>query len=237
METARQQFPGGQWRQDTPLTATYSTATHLDGIPLSATFQFVSEQGLQGVILRFPLRRLPEMVEVFEREYGRAPIRGNREWRWEGPGVRISLGEYPSLITGGRMAVAWLHTGALETAIARGDALARSSGGSRAASAGAPRVGESKPQATYEERLLRKIYLELRYPRTTHGVYLVSLSFRLTPAGRATALELEVDPPNPEVAESVRAAVSRAQPFPPPPAVQSGLADRVALALTVTIMP
>lgn len=235
LEAAREKFPGGQLRRDTRSTATYATATHIDGIPLSASFQFVSEQGLQGVILRFPVHRLLEMVAVFERQYGLAPIRGNQQWRWEGDGVRISLGEYPSLTTVGRKGIAWLRTGALEAAIAPGGAAGRASGGHAAAPGGASGGGGSASQVGYEDRLLRRIYWQLRYPETTQGVYLVSLAFQLTPTGHAMALELEVDPPNPEVAESVRAAVSRAQPFPLPPAAEQD--PRVTLALTVTIMP
>ena len=174
------------------------------------------------------------MVRLFERQYGLAPVRGNQQWRWEGTGVRISLGEYPSLRTGGRRGVAWFRTGALEAAIARGGGTSPSP--EEPATADATRTLEWKfSQVGYEDRLVRKIYWALRYPATTHGVYLVSLAFRLTPAGRPAALEVAVDPPNPEVAESVRAAVSRAQPFPLPP---SGANDqRVTLALTVTIMP
>lgn len=225
VEVAREQFPGGQVRPETPLISTYSTAAHLEGIPLSAAFQFVADQGLQGVILRFPVHRLAEMVGLFERQYGLAPIRGHAEWRWEGTDVRISLGEYPNLRTGGRRGIAWFRTGALDAAIARGDDAPQSPAGPRAA---------LEDHTAYEERLVRKIYWALRYPATTHGVYQVSLAFRLTLAGRPVALELAVDPPNPEVAESVRAAVSRAQPFPLPP---SGEDQRVTLALTVTVMP
>jgi hypothetical protein len=180
------------------------------------------------------VHRLADMVALFERQYGLAPIRGNQQWRWEGVGVRISLGEYPSLRTSGHRGVAWLHTGALEAAIARGGGTSPSP--EEPATADATRTLEWKfSQVGYEDRLVRKIYWALRYPTTTHGVYLVSLTFRLTPAGRPAALEVAVDPPNPEVAESVRAAVSRAQPFPLPP---SGANDqRFSLALTVTIMP
>lgn len=162
------------------------------------------------------MHRLAEMVRLFERQYGLAPIRGNQRWRWEGTGV------------------AWLRTGALEAAIARGGQASPSP--EEPATAEATRAAEWKfSQVGYEDRLVRKIYWALRYPATTHGVYVVSLTFRLTPAGRPAALEVAVDPPNPEVAESVRAAVSRAQPFPLPP---SGAEDqRVTLALTVTIMP
>ncbi len=235
LEAAREQFPGGQLHQEAPFAATYTAATHIDGVPLSATFQFVPEQGLQGVILRFPVHRLPDMVALFERLYGLAPIRGNQQWRWEGTGVKISLGEYPSLTTGGRRGIAWLHTGTLEAAIARGDDASRSGAGQGGPRDAATHAGETKSPVGYEQRLAKKIYWALRYPATTHGVYLVSVTFRLTPTGHPTALELGVDPPNPEVAESVRAAFWRAQPFPLPP---SGAQDqRVTLALTVTIMP
>ena len=216
------------------MTLAYTAAAHLDGIPLSASFQFVSEEGLQGVILRFPVHRLAEIVARFERQYGLAPIRGNQQWRWEGTGVRISLGEYPSLKTGGPRGVAWFRTGALEAAIARGGGASPSA--EEPGTAEATQVLEWKfSQVGYEERLVRKIYSALRYPATTNGVYVVSLTFRLTPAGQPTALEVAVDPPNPEVAESVRAAVRRAQPFPLPPS--GGRDERVTLALTVTIMP
>lgn len=233
VEVASQQLPGGQLRQETPLITTYSTATHVEGIPLSASFQFVAQQGLQGVILRFPVHRLPEMVAVFERQYGLAPIRGNEQWRWEGTSVRIALGEYPNLRIGGRRGIAWFRTGVLEAAIAGGDETAWSPE-QGAPSVAAPRPAQPQSQAGYEERLVRKIYWTLRYPATTHGVYQVMLTFRLTPAGRPAAIELTVDPPNPEVAESVRTALSRAQPFPLPP---SGDDQRVTLGLTVTIMP
>jgi hypothetical protein len=234
VEAARQQFPGGRLRQETASTLGYSTATQLDGIPLSASFQFVSEGGLQGVILRFPVHRLAEMVGLFERQYGLAPMRGNQQWRWEGTGVKISLGEYPSLRTGGPRGVAWLRTGALEAAIGRGGDASPSP--EEPGTPDAIRTSEWKfSHVGYEDRLVRRIYRALRYPATTHGVYLVSLAFRLTPAGRPAALEVAVDPPNPDVAESVRTAVSRAQPFPLPPS--GAESQRVTLALTVTIMP
>ena len=233
VEAAREQFPGGHLRQETRLTATYSTAAHLDGIPLSASFQFVAEQGLHGVILRFPVHRLADIVALFERQYGPAPSRGDQQWRWEWTGVRIALGEYPSLRTDGRRGVAWFRTGTLEAAIARDADVSGSMAGHDAAPDNAPRADDWKWQAGYEERLVRKIYWALRYPATTQGVYLVSLVFRLTLAGRPTDLELAVDPPNPEVDKSVRAAVGRAQPFPLPPGGQD---QRVTLALTVTIM-
>jgi len=234
VEAAKQQFPGGRLSQETASTLAYTVATHLDGIPLSASFQFVSEEGLQGVVLRFPVHRLADMVALFERQYGLAPIRGNQQWRWEGSDVSISLGEYPSLRSSGHRGVAWLHTGALEAAIARGGQASPSP--EEPGTAEATRVLEWKfSRVGYEDRLVRKIYWALKYPTTSNGVYRVSLTFRLTPAGRPAAVEVTVDPPNPEVADSVRAAVNRAQPFPLPPA---GTGDqRLTLALTVTIMP
>jgi len=234
VEAAKQQFPGGRLSQETASTLAYTVATHFDGIPLSASFQFVSEEGLQGVVLRFPVHRLADMVALFERQYGLAPIRGNQQWRWEGSDVSISLGEYPSLRSRGYRGVAWLHTGALEAAIARGGPASPSP--EEPGTAEATRVLEWKfSRVGYEDRLVRKIYWALKYPTTSNGVYRVSLTFRLTPAGRPAAVEVTVDPPNPEVAESVRAAVNRAQPFPLPP---SGAQDqRFTLALTVTIMP
>jgi hypothetical protein len=231
---AKKQFPGGRLSPETASTLAYTVAAHLDGIPLSASFQFVAEEGLQGVILRFPVHRLADMVALFERQYGLAPIRGNQQWRWEGAGVRISLGEYPSLRTGGHRGVAWLHTGALETAIARsGDALPSPED---PGTAEATRVLEWKfSRVGYQDRLVRKIYWALKYPTTTNGVYRVSLTFRLTPAGLPAAVEVAVDPPNQEVTDSVRAAVNRAQPFPLPPL---GTQDqRFSLGLTVTIVP
>lgn len=237
VDAVRQELPGGQFRRETPFTSIYAAGTTLHGIPVSAAFQFASEQGLQGVMVRFPVHRLAEIVAVFEREYGRAPIRGNREWRWEGSSVRISLGEYPSLRSGGRRGVAWLRTRALEAAIARGDEARRSLSEETASEHGSrARPQMSRPE--YEERLLRKIYWALRYPATSPGVYLVSVAFQLTQAGRAAALELAVDPPNPDVTDSVKAAISRAQPFPPPPPGIRGDRDpRITLELTVTIFP
>ena len=234
LAAARQQFPGGRLSPETASILAYTVATRLDGIPVSASFQFVSEEGLQGVILRFPVQRLADVVALFERQYGLAPIRGNQQWRWEGTGVRISLGEYPSLRTGGHRGVAWLHTGALEAATARGgDALPSPEG---SGTAEATRVLEWKfSRVGYEDRLVRKVYWALKYPTTTNGVYRVSLTFRLTPAGLPAAVEVAVDPPNPEVAESVRAAVNRAQPFPLPP--PDAADQRFRLGLTVTIMP
>jgi TonB family protein len=85
----------------------------------------------------------------------------------------------------------------------------------------------------YEDGLLRKIYRELRYPATTRGVYLVMVSFHLTAGGRPVSLHLTVDPSSPEVAQSVRSAVNRAQPFPLPPA--GGHDERITLTLTVSI--
>jgi hypothetical protein len=234
VSAARQQFPGGRLNQETASILAYTVATHMDGIPLSASFQFVSEEGLQGVVLRFPLHRLAAVVALFERQYGLAPIRGNQQWRWEGSSVTISIGEYPSLRTDSGRGVAWLHTGPLEAATARGrDALPSSE---EPRTAEATRALEWKfSQVDYQDRLVRKVYWALTYPRTTNGVYRVSLTFRLTPRGFPAAVEVAVDPPNPEVAESVRAAVNRAQPFPLPP--RGTVDQRFSLGLTVTIMP
>lgn len=88
----------------------------------------------------------------------------------------------------------------------------------------------------YEELILGRIYRELRYPATAHGVYLVLLGLDLTPAGRLSALRLTVNPSNAEVGESVRAALNRAQPFPPPPPDgRKNSTHHVSLALTVNI--
>ena len=237
VETVRGKLPEGKFWTETPLTATYSTTVIVESIPVSVAFQFVSQQGLQGVMFQFAVNRLEEMVIFFERQYGRSPIRANRQWQWEGTGVRISLGEYPTLgPPRGRRGIAWIRTRALEEAIARGEEARRA-----LAEQGTP-LGHAAPPAdwglAYEERILRKIYGALRYPATTRGVYLVSLALQLTPAGRAATLKLTVDPPNPDVAESVRAAVGRAQPFPSPPAGARGSQDQpLRLTLTVTIFP
>ena len=91
-------------------------------------------------------------------------------------------------------------------------------------------------KASYEDGILKKIYRELRYPATTRGVYLVLLALHLNAAGRTVSLEVSVDPPNPEVAQSVRTAVSQAQPFPPPRGgVRDGEDQSVSLALTVSV--
>lgn len=88
-------------------------------------------------------------------------------------------------------------------------------------------------RASYEDGLLKKIYRELEYPRTTRGVYLILLAFHLNPTGQPVGLKLTVEPPNPDISQSVRTAISRAQPFPFPPA---GSRDpRITLALTVSI--
>ena len=87
----------------------------------------------------------------------------------------------------------------------------------------------------YEELILGRIYRELRYPATARGVYLVLLGFDLTPAGRASALRLTVNPANAQVLESIRAALNRAQPFPTPPNGGDGEPHHVSLALTVNI--
>lgn len=99
-----------------------------------------------------------------------------------------------------------------------------------------PRSRVSPPsswRSAYEEGLLKRIYRELCYPATTRGVYLVVIAFHLTAAGRPLSLHLTVNPPNAEVAQSVRSAFSRAQPFPLPPA--GGHDERITLTLTVSI--
>lgn len=90
-------------------------------------------------------------------------------------------------------------------------------------------------RAIYEELILGRIYRELRYPGTARGVYLVLLGFDLTPAGRAGALSVTVNPANAQVLESVRAALNRAQPFPTPPNGGGGKPYHVSLVLTVNI--
>ena len=231
VEAVRQHFPKGKFWEDTSLTAAYSTSTTIADIPVSAVFQFVSQRGLQGLTLRFPASRLAKIAARFEQEYGPAPSRGNAQWRWEGTGVRISLGAYPALgvppeRSSGQNGVAWLRTSTLEEALARAEAPPR-----RAKQPTPP----AAQRASYEERILDKIYWHLRYPTTAAGIYLVSLAFDLTAAGQPAGLELAVDPPNPVVAESVRDAISRAQPFPLPP---SGIKDRrVTLTLTVSVFP
>ena len=91
-------------------------------------------------------------------------------------------------------------------------------------------------RSSYEDGLVRKIYRELDYPATVRGVYLVLLAFHLNAAGRPVELKLTVEPPNPEVAQSVRTAVNRAQPFPLPPAGSRGRQDQhITLALTVSV--
>src|SRR3989304_4512374 len=57
VEAAKQQFPGGWLSQETASTLAYTVATHLDGIPLIASFQFVSEGGLLGAALASHRRR------------------------------------------------------------------------------------------------------------------------------------------------------------------------------------
>ncbi len=108
-------------------------------------------------------------------------------------------------------------------------------GGFRIASGGqAPASADRRTD--YEDRALQKIYRELHYPATARGVYLVVLTLHLTTAGRVVSLRLTVDPPNADVAQSVRTAVSRAQPFPlPPPAAPTGETERITLAFTVSI--
>ena len=90
-------------------------------------------------------------------------------------------------------------------------------------------------RSIYEELILGRIYRELRYPATARGVYLVLLGFDLTPAGPASALRLTVNPENAQVAESVRVALNRAQPFPTPPNGGGGKPYHVSLVLTVNI--
>ena len=240
VETVREGHPHGHSWNDTAVTAGYSTTTTVEGVALSVVFQFVSGHGLQGVMLRFPVNRLDHMVALFEREYARAPIRADRQWRWEGTGVRISLGEYPLLGAPGRFSggkgIAWIRTRALEEAIARGEATPRIPQGLSALHPKSQPALSATSRPSYEERVTRMIYGALRYPTTTPGIYLVSLAFQLTAAGRPAALQLSVDPPNPEVAESVRTAVRRAQPFPPPPVAGGGSQDQpVTLTLTVSI--
>src|SRR3990170_321102 len=84
VEAAKQQFPGGRLSRETASTLAYTVATHFDGIPLSASFQFVSEEGLQGVVLRFPVHRLADMVALFVRQYGMGPLPGDQPWRGGG---------------------------------------------------------------------------------------------------------------------------------------------------------
>ena len=92
-------------------------------------------------------------------------------------------------------------------------------------------------KSSYEDGITKKIYRELHYPPTTRGVYLVLLALHLSAAGRLVSLKLTVDPPNPDVAQSVRTAVSRAQPFPLPSSkgIPRGQDQHVSLALTVSI--
>ncbi len=225
-------FPDGHFGEATALTTAYHTTATLDTIPVAVAFEFVSDRGLQGVMLRFPVWRLADVVAIFERQYGLAPIRRNAQWEWRGMSVRISLGDYPSLGPpgrhSGRRGIAWLRTHVLEDVIARG------------AQPGEPKTHPALPpnsRSSYEERILRKIYWALRYPDTTPGIYLVSLAFHLTGAGRTTELHLTVDPPNADVAESVRAAFGRAQPLPLPPSGTGGSQRRpITLTLTVTVL-
>ncbi len=90
-------------------------------------------------------------------------------------------------------------------------------------------------RSSYEDGLVRKIYRELHYPRAARGVYLVLLAFHLDAAGRPVGLKLTVEPPNPDIAQSVRTAISRAQPFPLPPGGRRSQEQRITLALTVSI--
>src|SRR3989337_4232729 len=70
VEAAKQQFPGGWLSQETASTLAYTVATHLDGIPLSASFQFVSEEGLHGGVLRFPVHRLGATGALLQAPHG-----------------------------------------------------------------------------------------------------------------------------------------------------------------------
>lgn len=90
-------------------------------------------------------------------------------------------------------------------------------------------------RSIYEELILGRIYRELRYPAAARGVYLVLLGLGLTTAGRVSALRLTVNPENAQVAESVRVALNRAQPFPTPPNGGGGKPYHVSLVLTVNI--
>ena len=90
-------------------------------------------------------------------------------------------------------------------------------------------------RSSYEDGLVRKIYRELRYPATVRGDYLILLAFHLDAAGRPDGLKLMVEPHNPDVAQSVRTAISRAQPFPLPPGGRGSQAQRITLALTVRV--
>ena len=97
-------------------------------------------------------------------------------------------------------------------------------------------VPSSDRFSIYEELILGRIYRELRYPSTARGVYLVLVGFDLTPAGRLSTLRLSVNPANAQVVESIRAALNRAQPFPPPPPDgHNNSTHHVSLALTVNI--
>ena len=98
-----------------------------------------------------------------------------------------------------------------------------------------PAPSADRGSSIYDEVILGRIYRELRYPETARGVYLVLLGSDLTPAGRASALRLTVNPANAQVLESVRAAFNRAQPFPTPPKGGNGKSHHVSLALTVNI--
>lgn len=233
LESAMQAFPGGQLGQDVAFTTVYYTTVAVNDMRLKAAFQFVPQRGLQGAMLWFPVTRLAAVVAVFERQYGRAPIRRNAEWQWEGAGMRISLGNYPAFSArsgrvSGRTGVAWLRTKALEQAIARGEPAAESKGR-------AP-LAVSWP-SSYEKQIARKIYWQLRYPATTPGIYLVSLTFQLSRTGQATKLQIAVEPSNPDVAESVRAAFARAQPFPVLPSlVHRARPEPITLTLTVSIL-
>ena len=91
-------------------------------------------------------------------------------------------------------------------------------------------------RSSYEDGLVRKIYRELNYPAAARGVYLVLLAFHLNAAGQPVGLDLTVEPPNPDVTQSVRMAVTLAQPFPlPPGGSRRSREQRITLALTVSI--
>lgn len=225
LEGIRQQFPGGELGEETAVARVYVTTSRLEGIPVIIVFQFIPDGGLQGVRIRFPAEHLEKMVGIFERQYGLAPARGNRQWKWEGRQVRISLGDYPHFRTRGWKGTAWLRTKTWEAALADADEqmiLSRT----RATTGAAVR-------ASYQKRILNRIYSKLRYPATAPGIYEVSVRFGLTPGGHPMGVELTVHPPNRDVAESVRAAVNGAGPFPLPPMSEE---RHISVSLTVTIV-
>lgn len=100
---------------------------------------------------------------------------------------------------------------------------------------GQPLVSADR-RSIYEELILGRIYRELRYPATARGIYLVLLAFDVTAGGRVGGLRLTVNPSNRDVGASVRTALDRAQPFPPPPPDgRDSESQRISLALTVNI--